>query len=105
MPKRHEVLHFMRSCGLKRGQNLLIIGAGGSIGTDEVLDFEREDFSKRGAIYDSIIDIVGKSPLSRGMRSLKKCGIYFFSNPGMASAIEARLIPFASGNVILSVHS
>jgi NADPH:quinone reductase-like Zn-dependent oxidoreductase len=126
-----EALHFIRACDVKRGQKLLIIGAGGSIGTyavqlaklleaevtavdraeklellrsigaDEVLDFEREDFSIRGAVYDSIIDIVGKSPLSRGIRSLKKGGIYFYSNPGIAGAIKARLISLASKKKVL----
>ncbi|MGB2964510.1 MAG: NAD(P)-dependent alcohol dehydrogenase [Anaerolineales bacterium] len=117
-----EALHFLRLANLQPGQQLLIIGAGGSIGTfgvqlakmygaevttvdsgdkldmllsigaDKVIDYTKEDFTSSGQIYDVIFDVVGKSPLSRSLKSLKEEGIYLMANPRVGNMIWGNLV-------------
>ena len=60
-----------------------------SIGTDHVIDYTQEDFTKNGETYDVIFDVVGESSFSRSTRSLEKNGRYLLANP--------RLLPMARG--------
>jgi len=107
-----EALHFLRKANVKRGQSVLINGAGGSIGTmalqlvkmtgaeatcvdagskldmlkelgaDHVIDYSKEDFADLKERYDVIFDVVGKMPYVRGMRSLKEDGTLILGNSG-----------------------
>ena len=47
-----------------------------SLGADEVIDYEREDFTKNGKTYDVVFDAVGKHSLFRSRRSLVPGGLY-----------------------------
>jgi NADPH:quinone reductase-like Zn-dependent oxidoreductase len=47
-----------------------------SLGAEKVIDYTREDFTRRGEAYDVIFDAVDKLSSSRGRKSLKKTGIY-----------------------------
>jgi len=106
-----NALHFVRKADIQPGEKVLINGAAGSIGTfavqlakmagaeviavdsavkldmlrsigaDRVIDYNREDFTKSGEVYDVIIDIVGKSPYSGSVASLKPGGRYILGNP------------------------
>jgi NADPH:quinone reductase-like Zn-dependent oxidoreductase len=106
-----EALHYLRQANIHRGQEVLINGAGGCIGTigiqlakyyeaevtavdstrkldmlrsigaDHVIDYTQEDFTQSGKTYDVIFDVVGKSPFSRSERALKQNGIYLSANP------------------------
>lgn len=94
---------------IKAGDKVLINGASGSLGTyaiqianemgaevtgvcstsnmkmvydlgaDEVIDYTKEDFTKRGVQYDIIFDTVGKIGFSKAKKSLTKNGIYLSS--------------------------
>ena len=113
-------LHLTRKANIRPGQRILIVGAGGSIGTyavqiakslgaevtavdsaekldmlraigaDHVVDYTREDFTRSGQVYDAIIDVVGKSPFSGSLRALKPGGVYVLGNPGLGATIRAQ---------------
>ncbi|HEY8675707.1 MAG TPA: NAD(P)-dependent alcohol dehydrogenase [Candidatus Dormibacteraeota bacterium] len=99
-------LNALRPADLRKGQQILIYGASGSIGTagvqlaryfgadvtavcntknfelvrslgaDEVIDHTQEDFTNNGRTYDVIFDAVGKHSFKRCRSSLKRGGIY-----------------------------
>ena len=113
-------LHFLRIANVQSGQRILINGAGGSIGTyaiqiaksfgaevtavdsmekltmlrsigaDHVIDYTQEDFTRSGETYDVIIDVAGKSPFSRSLRSLKQNGRYVLGNPSLVAMFRAQ---------------
>jgi NADPH:quinone reductase-like Zn-dependent oxidoreductase len=47
-----------------------------SLGADEVIDYEHEDFTKNGKSYDVIFDAVGKHSFGRCKGSLRSGGVY-----------------------------
>lgn len=53
-----------------------------SIGADEIINYELEDFTKNGKTYDVILDTVGKSSYFKCKKILKPGGIYFSSELG-----------------------
>lgn len=115
-----EALHFLRQADIQRGQKVLINGAGGTIGTfavplakhfgatvtavdsadkldilrsigaDSVVDYRREDFTKRGETYDLILDIASTSPFAGSLRTLTPDGCYLIANPSLAQRIRGR---------------
>ena len=115
-----EALHALRKAAIHSGQKVLIVGAGGSIGTcavqlarhsgaevtavdhtakldmlrsigaDHVIDYTQEDFTKSGQTYDVIFDTIGKSSFSGSLRSLKENGAYLNANPGWSARVRSR---------------
>lgn len=100
-------LQALRDTGrIEPGQQVLVIGASGGVGTfavqiakalgadvtgvsssrnvdlvrstgaDRVIDYSREDFTRLGSRYDLIVDMVGAVPLSDGKRALEPGGTY-----------------------------
>ena len=47
-----------------------------SLGADEVVDYTREDFTRRGVRYDLVFDVPGTRPFSAIRRALKTDGRY-----------------------------
>ncbi len=126
-----EALHALGQANIQRGQKVLIVGAGGSIGTyavqlarhygaevtgvdkpgklemlrsigaDHVIDYTREDFSKSGQRYDVILDTIGKSSFSGSLRSLNEHGTYLNANPGLFGGIWMRWLAKRSSKRII----
>ncbi|MCB9445943.1 MAG: NAD(P)-dependent alcohol dehydrogenase [Ardenticatenaceae bacterium] len=109
-----EALHFLRKANIQPGQQVLIIGAGGSIGTfaiqlarhfgaevtgvdsaeklamlrvigaNHVIDYTKEDYTNRSQSYDLIIDVVGRRGVARRLKLLKPKGYYFLAYAGLS---------------------
>ena len=122
-----NALYFLRKGRVRPGQRVLINGAAGSIGTiavqiakvleaevtgvdstgklemlrtigaDHVIDYTKEDFTRSGETYDVILDVVGKSPFSRCVKSLRPNGRYILANPGLSQLIRGIAVS-ATGN-------
>ena len=52
-----------------------------SLGSDQVIDYTQENFTQNGLSYDVIFDTVGSSSYSRCKRSLKPRGVYLTTVP------------------------
>lgn len=102
----NTALFFLQAGNIRSGQNVLIYGASGAVGTfavqlakyfgadvtgvcstrniplvkslgaDKVIDYTQEDFTKNGQTYDIIFDTVGKTTFSQIKHVLKKNGYY-----------------------------
>jgi NADPH:quinone reductase-like Zn-dependent oxidoreductase len=111
----HYALSFIKATKIQRGQNVLVNGATGAIGSaavqllkslgvavtatcdgknielvrglgaDRVIDFTTEDFTTDEQTYDVVLDSVGKSSFGRCKRLLKPDGIYLSSELGPLS--------------------
>jgi len=127
-----EALHSLRKANIQRGQKVLIVGAGGSIGTyavqlakyygaevtgvdhteklemlrsigaDHVIDYTQEDFTKNGQTYDVILDTIGKSSFSSSLRSLDENGTYLNANPGLLGGVRMRWTSKRSSKKVIS---
>jgi NADPH:quinone reductase-like Zn-dependent oxidoreductase len=108
----HYALTMIRTAKIQRGQDVLVYGATGAIGSaavqllkhlgahvtavcaaehvelvrglgaDRVIDYTAEDFTKDEQTYDVVLDAVGKSSFFRCKRLLKPGGIYLSSDAG-----------------------
>ena len=127
-----EALHSLGRANIQRGQKVLIVGAGGSIGTysvqlagyygaevtgvdsggkldmlrsigaDHVIDYTREDYTKNGRKYDVIMDTIGGSPFAGSLRSLNENGTYLNVNPKMIHRLQRALASGRSNKKLLS---
>ena len=89
----HYALAFIRHAKIQSGQDTLVNGATGgigsaavqllkSLGADQVIDYTVQDFTKDEQAYDVVLDTVGKSTFGRCRRLLKPRGIYLSSELG-----------------------
>ena len=127
-----EALHALRQANIQRGQKVLIVGAGGTIGTysvqlakhygaevtgvdkpgklemllsigsDHVIDYTKENFTKNGQTYDVILDTIGKSSFSGSVRSLNENGTYLNANPGLFSGVRMRRLSRGSSKKVIT---
>ena len=111
----HYALSLIRKAKIRSGQDVLVNGATGAIGSaavqllkhlganvtavcasehlelvkglgaDRVIDYTAQDFTKDPQTYDVILDAVGKSSFGRCKRLLKPGGIYLSSDLGPLS--------------------
>jgi NADPH:quinone reductase-like Zn-dependent oxidoreductase len=131
-------LGFFRKAGLKAGDRVLVNGASGDVGTaavqlarhfgavvtgvcstanvalvkslgaDAVIDYTREDFTKRGQTWDLIVDNAGTAPWARSRGSLAEGGRLLLvlgsipdmlRTPWVALSGRKRIIPAGPWNV------
>ncbi|GAB3904131.1 NAD(P)-dependent alcohol dehydrogenase [Kibdelosporangium lantanae] len=108
----HYALACIRHAGTRAGQDVLVYGATGAIGSaavqllksldvtvtavcatesltlvknlgaDRVVDYTAEDFTQDTQTYDAVFDAVGKSTFGRCRRLLKPGGVYLSSELG-----------------------
>ena len=108
----HYALAFIRKAGIRAGQDVLVHGATGAIGSaavqllksqgvtvtavcdtagltlvrslgaDRVVDRTAQDFTEDEQTYDAVLDAVGKSTFGRCKRLLKPGGVYLSSDLG-----------------------
>ncbi|MEU9659044.1 NAD(P)-dependent alcohol dehydrogenase [Streptomyces chartreusis] len=108
----HYALAFLRVARVRAGQDVLVHGATGAIGSaavqllkhhgvtvtavcdaaraelvkglgaDRVVDYTAQDFTEDGQRYDAVFDAVGKSTFGRCRRLLKPGGLYLSSELG-----------------------
>ena len=57
-----------------------------SLGVNEVIDFQKSDFTSLGVKYDYIFDMVGKNSFSNCRKVLEPKGVYISSEPGSYGA-------------------
>jgi NADPH:quinone reductase-like Zn-dependent oxidoreductase len=60
-----------------------------SLGADHVIDYTKEDCTNTDETYDLIIDVVGKSSVSRRLKLLKRNGYYFLAYAGLSHVLLA----------------
>jgi NADPH:quinone reductase-like Zn-dependent oxidoreductase len=126
-----NAVHFLRKANVQPGQKILIIGAGGSIGTiavqlaksydaevtaidstykmdmlrsigaDHVIDYTQEDYTKRGETFDVVFDVIGKGSFSDAIKSVKVGGVYLMSNPRVTTTIRGRWVSIRSSKKVV----
>lgn len=122
-----EALHFLRKADIRPGKQVLIVGAGGSIGTfsvqlarhfgaevtgvdstekldmlrsigaHHVIDYTKGDYTNSRQSYDLVIDVVGKGPVARRLKLLKPNGYYFLAYAGLPQIFLALWTSMTSG--------
>ena len=113
-----NALHFMREARITAGEEVLIIGAGGSIGghavqiaksmgavvtavdgpvkegllrrigADHFVDYTKQDFRQGGRRYDVIFDMVPSSAYSDCIELLNPNGRYLVGNPRLSAMLR-----------------
>jgi NADPH:quinone reductase-like Zn-dependent oxidoreductase len=108
-------LHYLGKAGVRTGQDILIYGASGSVGTyavqmakhfganvtavcsaantdlvgslgaDTVIDYTMEDFARRADRYDVVFDTVGKASFGDCIKVLRSGGTYLNCTPVLPS--------------------
>ena len=76
LAKYYGAKHITAVCNTKNLELMKTLGA------DEVIDYTKEDFTKREKTYDVILDSVGKSSFFKCKKILREGGVYYSSELG-----------------------
>ncbi|WP_201746273.1 NAD(P)-dependent alcohol dehydrogenase [Veronia nyctiphanis] len=116
-----NALHFMNLADLKKGDRIMIIGAGGSIGlhavqmakaagalvtavdhgrkedmlrqigADDFIDYTKQSFSNNAEKYDVIFNMIVSTPFKSCINMLNEKGLYLMGNPTLSDMIQTKL--------------
>jgi NADPH:quinone reductase-like Zn-dependent oxidoreductase len=125
-------LHFLRKAAIKAGDKLLVVGASGAVGTaivqlgkhfgaevtgvtstanvelvkslgaDEVIDYTRDDFTKRSETYDVVADTVGATSFAGCKHTLKTQGRFLSIAGGLPDMLATLWSPFDGGRKVIA---
>lgn len=73
-----------------------------SLGADEVIDYEREDFCARTAAWDVIVDCVGNAPYARSVGALRERGRFVAVVAGLYEIVSALWINAISSKKLIA---
>lgn len=129
----HTVAECIRRCTIKPGDEVLVNGASGAVGTaavqvakyfgatvtavtsggnaelvrslgaDHVIDYKTEDFAANGKQYDVIFDCVGNAPFERAEKSLKPGGALLLVIADLKSMLQAGKNSRRSGKRVIPI--
>ncbi|MAU12486.1 MAG: NAD(P)-dependent alcohol dehydrogenase [Anaerolineaceae bacterium] len=121
-----ESSYYLKKANIQPGERVLIVGAGGSIGSlgvqlakhmgaevtavdstgklgmlrelgaDHVIDFTKEAYPQPEQTYDVVFDVIGKSPFGKCVQALNPKGRYLLANPSLSQALRGRWIAATS---------
>lgn len=121
-----NAIHFINKANIKKGDHVLINGAGGSIGTyaiqlakrmgakitsvdapdklellqsigaEVVINYKKEDFTKGDIRYDVIIDVAGNLKVSNAIKVLNTKGRFIQTNPNFLTFLGGLWYSFVS---------
>jgi NADPH:quinone reductase-like Zn-dependent oxidoreductase len=124
-------LHFLKQGKIEAGQQVLIYGASGSVGTwavqlakhfgatvtgvcstthvalvkslgaDQVIDYTKEDWTRSGETYDLLFDAVGKTSFTDCLKTLKQEGVYLQPVAAPALSLHMRLAGMTSSKTLI----
>ena len=126
-----NALHFLRKAKVRPGDKVLVIGAGGSIGSfavqlakffgaevtaidtttkvemlrnigaDHVIDFTKTDFTTSQERFDLIFDMVYNSNFNACINTLKENGRYILANPSPSRMVRGWWISATTGKTVI----
>ncbi len=127
----HYALSNIRKAKIRSGQDVLVYGATGAIGSaavqllkslgagvtavcatenvklvrglgaGRVIDYTAEDFTRDDQEYDVVFDAVGKSSFGRCRRLLKRGGIYLSTEGGLLFLLLVLITPLFGGKKVM----
>jgi NADPH:quinone reductase-like Zn-dependent oxidoreductase len=126
-----DAAYLLRRANIKRGERVLVKGAGGSMGTyavqiarhfgaevtgvdrttkldmlrsigaDHIIDYTQEDFIQSGETYDVIFDVIGKSSFSGILKRLNHNGRYVTAVPEMSQVFRWQWIAWRNRKKVI----
>jgi NADPH:quinone reductase-like Zn-dependent oxidoreductase len=80
------------------------VGLVRSLGADEVVDYEKEDFTRRGERYDVVLDAVGKHSFVRSRRALKPHGGLYVATDRLYNLPLALLTRWSKRKIVFAIE-
>jgi len=76
-----------------------------SLGADEVIDYTKEDYTKKGVVYDLIFDVLGKSTFSKNVNILSDKGYYLLGSPKFTESLKGFWVSMTTAKTVVSTFA